>query len=347
MRRSPRCSALTAPRNSPSRPTASGPFTYQWLRNGNPVAGATQATFTAATAGNYSVAVTNAFGTSTTGAARVEYPSRLVNLSTSGVVDATAPALVAGFVVNAPAGELKRLLIRAVGPSLTPFGVPDALPQTTVALLDQRGTVLVRNTGWATHSLPVYTDIANTAFSVGAFALSPGSGDSALLVDVPRGNYTVSVGAAGAVTAGRSLLEIYEVSDDAARLTNLSTRGQLGFGGGLTVGFVTSGAGEPKLLVRAIGPGLTQFGVAGTLSRPVLTLFNGSDRVATNTGWSSVANATQVEQAAAAVGAFPLARNSADSALLLTLVSGENYTAEVISADGTPGAVLIEIYQVP
>ena len=324
-----------------------GALTYQWLRNGDPITGATNASLTTGTYGSYSVAVSNAFGTSTSGAALVSFPCRLVNLSTSAFVGPGANSLFSGLVVAAPAGVTKRLLIRAVGPSLAKFGVPDALPLTVVSLLDQRGTVLARNSGWATNPLPVYNEIADTAYAVGAFALAPGSGDSALVVDVPRGNYSVTVEAANATAAGRCLVEIYEVDEDAARLTNLSTRGQVGAGGGLTVGFVALGKGSPKLLIRATGPGLGQFGVTGALQRPVLTVFSGSTAIAGNAGWSGAANSVQIEQAAAAVGAFPLARNSADSAVLLTLTAGENYTAGVESVDGTPGAVLIEIYQVP
>ena len=101
------------------------------------------------------------------------------------------------------------------------------------------------------------------------------------------------------------------------------------------------------MLVRAIGPGLEQFGVAGVLKRPNLKIFRGSRLVATNAGWTNVSNPSEVEQTAVAVGAFPLARTAADSALLLTLSANEGYTAEVSSADGAPGAALVEIYQVP
>lgn len=326
--------------------TGPGPITYQWLRNGDPVAGATNATYTTGTYGNYSVAVTNAFGTSTTGAAPVRFPSRLVNLSTNGIAGTGGSALVAGVVVAAPAGEQRKLLIRAVGPTLRRFGAEDALAQTALALLDQRGTVLARNSGWATNPVDVYNDINFAAGAVGAFPLQPGSGDSALLVEVPSGNYTVSVEPVGA-TAGRSLLEIYEVQEGAARLANLSLRGRLeGSDGTLTVGFVAFGTVAPKLLIRAVGPGLRAFGVDDAQARPTLKVFNGRTEIASNVGWSTAANVGQIEQAATAVGAFPLARNAADSALLLTLDLGGNYQVEVTSGDRSTGTVLIEIYQV-
>lgn len=327
--------------------TGPGPLSYQWLRNGDPVPGATGATFVTGNYGNYSVAVTNAFGTSTTGAAPVRFPSRLVNLSANAIAGPAGNALVAGFVVAAPAGEQRKLLLRAVGPTLARFGATDTLLQTTISLLDQRGTVLARNSGWATHPVDVYNEINDTARLVGAFPLLPGSGDSALLVDVPRGNYTVSLEPAGAA-GGRSLLEIYEVEEGAGRLTNLSLRSRLEGGGGtLAVGFVAFGTAAPKMLIRAVGPGLQPLGVTDAQARPVLTVFSDQSVIASNAGWATGPNVAQIEQAATAVGAFPLARTAADSALLLTLEPGGNYQVQVASADRSAGTVLIEIYQVP
>ena len=325
-----------------------GPFSYQWLRNGVPVAGATSSTLVTTLFGSYAVTATNPFGASTSGTVRVEFPNRLINLSTStNVGGAGGNTLIAGIVVAGPPGASKRLLIRAVGPGLADFGVPNVLAQPVVSLFDQNGALIARNSGWATNPLSVYNDIAETASAVGAFPLAPGSGDSALLVYVARGDYTVSVESKSAGTAGRSLVEIYEVAEDTARLTNLSTRSQIGPGSELTVGFITDGKVSPKVLVRAIGPGLEQFGVAGALQRPSLRIFRGSRVIATNAGWTNAANPTEVEQTAVAVGAFPLARTAVDSALLLTLTANESYTAEVSSADGKPGSALVEIYQVP
>jgi|GEM_PF-3501317 len=343
--------ALIAPDgNAKLSATASGvgPFSYQWLRNGVSVVGATNATLVTDLFGSYALAATNAFGTSTSGTVRVEFPNRLINLSTSTNVGGPGGnTLISGIVVAGPPGVTKRLLIRAVGPGLTDFGVPNVLAQPVVSLFDQNGALIARNSGWATNPLSVYNDIAETASTVGAFPLAPGSGDSALLVYVARGNYSVSVESKNAGIAGRSLVEVYEVAEDTARLTNLSTRSQIGPGAELTVGFITDGKVSPKVLVRAIGPGLEQFGVSGVLKRPSLKIFRGSRLIATNAGWTNVSNPSEVEQTAIAVGAFPLARTAADSAVLLTLSANEGYTAEVSSADGAPGAALVEIYQVP
>jgi hypothetical protein len=102
-----------------------------------------------------------------------------------------------------------------------------------------------------------------------------------------------------------------------------------------------------QILVRAIGPSLSQFALTGILAKPVLSVFDASGRqVATNTGWSTTVNASQLSAASSSVGAFPLPAGSADSALLLALPSG-NYTAVVAGLKNTTGLALIEVYSVP
>jgi hypothetical protein len=109
------------------------------------------------------------------------------------------------------------------------------------------------------------------------------------------------------------------------------------------------GAGAQKtVLIRAVGPGIAAapFNVSGTLSEPVVTLFVGSQRVATNVAWNSAPNAAEIRAAARAVGAFPLAESSRDSALLVTLPSGA-YTIQVSGTNNTSGIALVEVYEVP
>jgi len=101
------------------------------------------------------------------------------------------------------------------------------------------------------------------------------------------------------------------------------------------------------VLIRAVGPRLGEapFNVTGVLAQPVITLFLGSQSVATNTGWNSAVNAAEIREVAGRVGAFPLPENGRDSALLVTLPAGA-YTIQVAGANGTTGVALVEIYEV-
>ena len=131
------------------------------------------------------------------------------------------------------------------------------------------------------------------------------------------------------------------------RFLNLAGRAVVGTAEEMLVaGFSIGGPDllRPRtMLIRAIGPGLASFGVTNTLEAPTLSLFAGSQLVATNAGWDTTANAAAIRTAAQIVGAFPLAANSADCALLLPLVPG-NYTAQVTSPDGSLGVALVEVY---
>ncbi|MBL9193243.1 MAG: hypothetical protein JNJ82_12890 [Opitutaceae bacterium] len=133
------------------------------------------------------------------------------------------------------------------------------------------------------------------------------------------------------------------------RFLNLSARAAVGSGdntliGGFTVAS-TLPAEQRTLLIRAVGPTLAQFGVTNTLAAPRLSVFSGSQVIATNTGWSGQSNAAAIADAARQVAAFPLASNSADCALLLSLAAG-NYTAQVESVGGATGTALVEVYDI-
>jgi hypothetical protein len=85
------------------------------------------------------------------------------------------------------------------------------------------------------------------------------------------------------------------------------------------------------------------------LAQPVLSVYDsGGNLVGLNVGWSngSSADAVDVSEAASAAGAFALDPGSADCAVFLTLPPGQ-YTAEITGVDGTAGAALVEVYQVP
>ena len=140
-------------------------------------------------------------------AAAFPHAPRLTNLSVRGRAGSGANILAAGFVVQG--GTSKTVLIRAAGPALQAFGVTGVLRDPQVALhatIGGQDTVLATNAGW--NGSPSLTAAGN---AVGAFALSnPASADSAVLVTLPPGTYTVSVSSVSGST-GVVLLEVYDV----------------------------------------------------------------------------------------------------------------------------------------
>jgi hypothetical protein len=139
------------------------------------------------------------------------------------------------------------------------------------------------------------------------------------------------------------------------RLVNLSLRGELAAGAGrsFVAGFVVAGGAgaNKKMIVRAIGPSLALFGVAAPLARPVLRIFDSRGQPYEN-GYAylpvvgGLTAETDLADSLARAGAFPTPAGSADAVLLLPFAPG-NYTAQVTSADGAAGTVLIEVYEVP
>lgn len=126
-------------------------------------------------------------------------------------------------------------------------------------------------------------------------------------------------------------------------LINVSTRAFVGTGDQVLIGgFVVSGAQAKKVLVRAAGPALIQYGVPNVLADPVLRIFSGQTQMAANDDWNLQEPGTSAAEVAAA-GGFAFAAGSRDAALLLTLPSGA-YTAIVEGKAGASGSGLVEVY---
>lgn len=127
-----------------------------------------------------------------------------------------------------------------------------------------------------------------------------------------------------------------------SRLTNLSVRSNAGTDAAtLIVGFSIGGNGTKSVLVRGVGPTLATFGVSGAVNDPQLQLFAGSSLLQQNDNWAG----TQALTAAfVGVGAFALANDSRDSAMLAQLAPG-SYSAQLVAASG-PGVALVECYDV-
>ena len=137
--------------------------------------------------------------------------------------------------------------------------------------------------------------------------------------------------------AGELVLDI--AVPTATRLLNISTRGRVGTGDDVLIGgFINRGGG--RLLVRAIGPSLTAFGIPSPLPDPVLTLKDSNGvTLATNDDWQS-SQATDIS----ATGLAPT--NTAESAILTSLPAG-NYSGVVSGKGSATGIALVEAFQLP
>jgi hypothetical protein len=281
---------------------------------------------------------------------------RLINLSARGPVGTGSNILVGGFAIGQ--GSPETVLIRAVGPALTTFGVRFVLLAPVLTLFDSAGHVVQTNQGWTTGNAT-----AAIMASAGAFALPSGSADSAIVATLPTGVYTAQVSGAGATT-GTALVEIYEVgaTSTTARLTNLSVRGQVRTvittptetdTETILAGFVVGGGtGNRSVLVRVAGPALTQFSLSGVLANPYVNLVDATGSpLASNGDWGTPigngANAATISAAFATAGAFPFVTGSLDSALIASVPPTAADTA-VVTGDTTTSnnLALIELYDI-
>ncbi|MBL9199785.1 MAG: hypothetical protein JNL39_04720 [Opitutaceae bacterium] len=328
--------------------TATNGATYQWQRDGVNIPGATNATYTLNNAqstatGNYTVVVGSGGGAVTSSPAPLTVAntvSRLNNLSVRATAGTGANTLIVGLTT---AGGTKDVLLRGVGPTLTQFGVVGALADPQLALFNSSSVETARNDDWGgSAALTASFNIA------GAFPLALTSKDSAILTTLTPGSYSAQVtGTAG--TTGVVLMESYDsdIGSPLARYTNLSARNQVGTGANiLIVGFNITGSGRKSLLIRAVGPALTQFGVAGALADPQLVVFNAAGtEVARNDDWNNrPPGSLVIGPTFASVGAFPLGADSRDAAEVVTLEPG-SYTVQVSGVNNTTGVALVEIYE--
>ncbi len=324
---------------------------YQWKKDGAPLAGATNAALVLAGAsadsmGFYAVSVRGDAGSVESAVATVTVAtggsSRLVNVSTRGFVPAGG-SLTPGFVLQGNA--TKAVVIRAIGPTLGAFGVGGTLGDPVMDVIPLGSSAAVAsNDNWGGGTGLI------AAFSrVGAFPLAAGTSTDASvetsLTSTGASGYTVRITSKNAAASGIALAEVYdeEALGAPVRLVNVSTNGFVGTGDqALVPGFVIGGTAPKQLLIRAVGPGLTQFGVGGVLADPQLSLVPlGRDfTVATNDNWGGgTALATAFSQA----GAFALAGGSSDAAVVVRLPPG-GYTVVVSGVGGTTGTALVEVY---
>ncbi|HEY1847723.1 MAG TPA: hypothetical protein VGG37_00895, partial [Opitutaceae bacterium] len=262
--------------------------------------------------------------------------SRIINLSARANVD-KVNQLITGFVISGSGS--KQIVMRGVGPTLANFGVSGSLGQPVLTLYSS-GTQVDTNSTWGGGSL-----LAQAFAAVGAFALPSDSADTAILAPLQAGPYTSQVSSANGAS-GVALAELYDADTGTpkARMVNISARADIGGSGSILIaGFVISGNTPITVLIRGVGPSLTQFGIASPIAAPQLALYDTNNNVLqTNTGWGGSAS---LAQTFSQVGAFKLLAGSADAAMVVTLPPGA-YTAEMSGIGGATGDGLEEIYEV-
>ncbi len=139
---------------------------------------------------------------------------RLLNLSTRGLLAAGAGQnFTSGFVVSAPTStQEKKLILRAVGPTLAAFGVTGTLRAPILRLYDSTGKPYTNGYVYpaVVGGLTYETDLADSLAKTGAFPIVAGTLDAVVMMPFFPGAYTAQV-TSGDNTAGTVLLEIYEV----------------------------------------------------------------------------------------------------------------------------------------
>jgi hypothetical protein len=259
--------------------------------------------------------------------------TQAINLSTRMRVQTGDNVGIGGFIItgNAP----KNALIRAIGPSLTRFGINDPLQDPVLELHGPGTFATITNNNWRDSQ---ENDIQATGI--------PPSNDleAAILVTLNPGAYTAIV-RGNANTSGVALIEVYDLNQEAdSKLANLSTRAFVSTGDNIVIaGFLLSdGAPDSSdsVIVRGIGPSLAgALPTNAVLADPTLELRDGNGTLlASDNDWQD--NAVQAAEITAA-GLAP--SNPREAAIAATLPPGL-YTALLGGLNNGTGLGVVEIY---
>jgi len=269
----------------------------------------------------------------------------LGNISTRGFVQTGDNVMIGGFIVQGTGA--KRVIIRAIGPELTQHGITNPLANPTLELHDGTGALIGSNDDWQTTIIggiitsSQLTDIQNSSHAPTA------ASESAIIANLQPGNYTAIVRGVNNTT-GVGLVEVYDLSPGTTSLLgNISTRGFVQTGDNVMIGgFIVQGAGTKRVIIRAIGPELTQHGITNPLADPTLELHDATGAlIGFNDNWQTtilggVITSDQVSDIQNS-GHVPTA--ASESAIIADLQPG-NYTAIVRGVNNTTGVGLVEVY---
>ena len=255
--------------------------------------------------------------------------ARTLQISTRGSVGTGDNVMIGGFIIDG--STTKKVIIRAIGPSLGASGVAGALSNPTLELHDSTGASLQSNDDWRT----------NQEQEILASHLAPANDlESAIVADLAPGSYTAIVSGFGG-GSGIALVEIYDLEPSNGKLANISTRARVDVGDDVMIGgFIINGPQSQKNVIRALGPSLTEQGVSGALVNPVLDLYNGNgDLLIENDDYYT-------GRVYSVIGGYGLLPGSLYEPAIYFEGAPGSFTAIVSGVAGTAGVGLIEIYAV-
>ena len=271
----------------------------------------------------------------------------LRNISTRAFVQTGDNVVIGGFIVEGT--EPKRVIIRAIGPELTQYGVPNALANPTLELHNRTGALIASNDNWRTTVIGGIIT-SDQVLDILRSGYAPGDGrESAIIADLPPGNYTAIVRGVNDTT-GVALAEVYDLNADTnSILGNISTRAFVQTDDNVMIGgFIVQGTATKRVILRAIGPELAAppFNVPDALANPTLELHDETGAlIATNDNWRTtiiggIITTNQVRDIIAS-GLAPA--DGRESAIIAELPAG-NYTAILRGVNNTTGVALVEAY---
>jgi PKD repeat protein len=264
-------------------------------------------------------------------------PARLLNISSRLRVQTGDNVLIGGFIVDGLTP--KRIIVRAIGPSITVNGTPLAgrLADPVLELYNESNQLIASNDNWKNQTVP-----ADKTEIEGSGLAPTDDNEPAISRIINPGEYTAIVRGKNNTT-GIALVEVYDRNADTdSKFANISTRGFVESGDNVLIGGFILGSqnGNARILTRSIGPSLKP-GLAQAMDDPTLELFdqNGTS-MATNDNWKDAPNRAEIE----ATGLAPT--KDAESAILMS-VPPTPYTAIVRGKNNTTGIALVELYNVP
>jgi N-acetylneuraminic acid mutarotase len=274
-------------------------------------------------------------------------PSILSNISTRAFVQTGDNVMIGGFIVRG--SQPNRVIIRAIGPELAQHGVPNPLFNPALELHDATGALIASNDNWMTTIIGGIIT-SNQVAEIRASGHAPTDGrESAIIADLPPGNYTAIVRGVNNMT-GVALAEAYDLSPETdSILGNVSTRSFVQAGDSVMIGgFIVQGTRSITVIIRAIGPELSAppFNIPNALANPTLELHDSTGAlIASNDNWqvTIIGGIITTNQYHDIVNSGHAPTDIRESAIIAELAPGD-YTAIVRGVNNTTGVGLVEVY---